>query len=240
MLLESPPGALMRRGAPAPQRSAPLPSVPIQTLPRESWMIVVTASDDRPSGASTRRNVPLRTESAARRITPPRRNPAQILPEQSSNRTLAELRPGVVGVALDLADRGHQRRDDVAAGGVVVAPDIAQERGAFDHPPRSLVEVVEHLEFQLRQVDAPAIEHELSLAHDRIHGDLSAYNVLYWRGAVTLIDFAQAVDPRHNDELYTLLERDIDALMTRTSMRPLLQGSISATFAALAGFGTRP
>jgi RIO kinase 1 len=53
---------------------------------------------------------------------------------------------------------------------------------------------------------------ELALAHDRIHGDLSAYNVLYWQGKVTLIDFAQAVDPRHNDELYALLERDIDRL----------------------------
>jgi RIO kinase 1 len=53
---------------------------------------------------------------------------------------------------------------------------------------------------------------ELALAHDRIHGDLSAYNVLYWQGAVAVIDFAQAVDPRHDDALYTLLERDIDRL----------------------------
>jgi RIO kinase 1 len=51
---------------------------------------------------------------------------------------------------------------------------------------------------------------ELALAHDRIHGDLSAYNILYWQGAITLIDFAQAVDPRHDDALYALLERDID------------------------------
>jgi RIO kinase 1 len=53
---------------------------------------------------------------------------------------------------------------------------------------------------------------ELALAHDRIHGDLSAYNVLYWQGQVTLIDFAQAVDPRHDDRLYALLERDIDRM----------------------------
>ncbi|HJZ47776.1 MAG TPA: RIO1 family regulatory kinase/ATPase [Roseiflexaceae bacterium] len=30
------------------------------------------------------------------------------------------------------------------------------------------------------------------LACDRIHGDLSAYDILYWQGAVTIIDFAQA------------------------------------------------
>jgi RIO kinase 1 len=51
---------------------------------------------------------------------------------------------------------------------------------------------------------------ELWLAHDRIHGDLSAYNVLYRPGAVTIIDFAQALDPRHNPEIYPLFERDIE------------------------------
>lgn len=50
---------------------------------------------------------------------------------------------------------------------------------------------------------------ELCLAHDRIHGDLSEYNILYWQGAVTLIDFAQAVDPHHNSEVFTLFARDI-------------------------------
>jgi len=53
---------------------------------------------------------------------------------------------------------------------------------------------------------------ELFLAHDRIHGDLSAYNILYWNGEVTIIDFAQAVDPRYNDAIYPLLERDVDRL----------------------------
>jgi RIO kinase 1 len=53
---------------------------------------------------------------------------------------------------------------------------------------------------------------ELALANDRVHGDLSAYNILYWRGAATIIDFAQAVDPRHDDGLYALLERYIDRL----------------------------
>ncbi len=51
---------------------------------------------------------------------------------------------------------------------------------------------------------------ELWLACDRIHGDLSAYNILYWQGKVTIIDFAQAVDPRHNPEVFPLLERDVE------------------------------
>lgn len=53
---------------------------------------------------------------------------------------------------------------------------------------------------------------ELFLAHDRIHGDLSAYNILYRDGRATIIDFAQAVDPRHNPDLFDLFARDIERL----------------------------
>lgn len=51
---------------------------------------------------------------------------------------------------------------------------------------------------------------ELWLACDRIHGDLSEYNMLYWQGAITIIDFAQAVDPRQDSAVYALLARDIE------------------------------
>ena len=51
---------------------------------------------------------------------------------------------------------------------------------------------------------------ELALKHGRIHGDLSAYNILYWQGVVTLIDFAQAVDPYHNSDVFSLLARDVE------------------------------
>ncbi len=51
---------------------------------------------------------------------------------------------------------------------------------------------------------------ECFLACDRIHGDLSAYNILYWEGRATIIDFAQAVDPRHGEGLFALFARDID------------------------------
>lgn len=50
---------------------------------------------------------------------------------------------------------------------------------------------------------------ELMLEHDMIHGDLSAYNVLYWEGEITVIDFPQVTDVRTNNSAYLLLSRDI-------------------------------
>ncbi len=44
---------------------------------------------------------------------------------------------------------------------------------------------------------------------DRIHGDLSPYNILYWSGAITIIDFPQAIDSRFNQNARDLLQRDI-------------------------------
>ncbi|HEY6284467.1 MAG TPA: RIO1 family regulatory kinase/ATPase [Ktedonobacteraceae bacterium] len=53
---------------------------------------------------------------------------------------------------------------------------------------------------------------ELALKHGRIHGDLSGYNILYWHESVTLIDFAQAVDPYHNSDVFSLFQRDIERI----------------------------
>ncbi len=53
---------------------------------------------------------------------------------------------------------------------------------------------------------------ELALGRNVIHSDLSSFNVLYWQGAVTLIDFPQAVDPRTNQNAYPLLQRDLENL----------------------------
>jgi RIO kinase 1 len=51
---------------------------------------------------------------------------------------------------------------------------------------------------------------ELMLSCDRIHGDLSPYNVLYHDGAVRIIDVPQAVDLRFNPNALDLLNRDLD------------------------------
>jgi RIO kinase 1 len=51
---------------------------------------------------------------------------------------------------------------------------------------------------------------ETALACNRVHGDLSAHNILYWDGRCVLIDFPQAVDPRFNSQAERLLRRDVD------------------------------
>ncbi len=63
-----------------------------------------------------------------------------------------------------------------------------------------------------RVFDVLMLNVELMLACDRVHGDLSAYNVLYHDSTVRIIDFPQAVDARFNTNAQTLLERDIEHL----------------------------
>ncbi len=50
---------------------------------------------------------------------------------------------------------------------------------------------------------------ELMLKHGVVHGDLSAYNILYWDGEITLIDFPQVVSLKNNSNARFILERDI-------------------------------
>jgi RIO kinase 1 len=50
---------------------------------------------------------------------------------------------------------------------------------------------------------------ELLLAHEFIHGDLSAYNILYWEGDITFIDFPQVVSPRINRNAFGIFQRDV-------------------------------
>lgn len=49
----------------------------------------------------------------------------------------------------------------------------------------------------------------LMLDHGWVHGDLSAYNILYWQGEVTLIDFPQIVAYENNPQAYNIFARDI-------------------------------
>jgi RIO kinase 1 len=50
---------------------------------------------------------------------------------------------------------------------------------------------------------------DLLLSNQRIHGDLSAYNILYWQGDMALIDFPQVVPPESNPAAWTIFLRDV-------------------------------
>ncbi|MBN1668239.1 MAG: hypothetical protein JW862_14195 [Anaerolineales bacterium] len=47
------------------------------------------------------------------------------------------------------------------------------------------------------------------LAVQRVHADLSAFNILYWQGELVLIDFPQAINPLRNPNAYLIFQRDL-------------------------------
>jgi len=50
---------------------------------------------------------------------------------------------------------------------------------------------------------------EIMLTQGYVHGDLSAYNILYWEGKITLIDFPQVTDATANRNARKILSRDV-------------------------------
>lgn len=50
----------------------------------------------------------------------------------------------------------------------------------------------------------------LFLSLNRIHADLSPFNILWWNGVPVIIDFPQSVDPRLNENAFNLLVRDLN------------------------------
>ena len=62
---------------------------------------------------------------------------------------------------------------------------------------------------------------ELLLSCDRVHGDLSAYNVLWWQGQPMIIDMPQSVEASSGPDAYELLRRDIANLCSYFERRGL-------------------
>lgn len=50
---------------------------------------------------------------------------------------------------------------------------------------------------------------DLMLAHGLVHGDLSAFNLLFWGGEITMIDFPQVIAAHSNHNGYEILRRDV-------------------------------
>jgi RIO kinase 1 len=50
---------------------------------------------------------------------------------------------------------------------------------------------------------------EVMLQNNRIHADLSAYNILFWEDEIMLIDFPQVIDPLQNKKAWSIFLRDV-------------------------------
>jgi RIO kinase 1 len=90
-------------------------------------------------------------------------------------------------------------------GSAILMEYIGDERG----PAPMLAEV--HLpQSEAQQAFETVINDiEALLRADIIHGDLSPFNVLYWRGETVIIDMPQAIDARLNRHGRELLARDV-------------------------------
>jgi RIO kinase 1 len=83
--------------------------------------------------------------------------------------------------------------------------DLSDSAPALNSVSLELDEAKELFERVVHNID-------LMLTHDRIHGDLSAYNILYWAGDITLIDFPQAVLPESNPASWNIFLRDVSRI----------------------------
>ena len=93
--------------------------------------------------------------------------------------------------------------------GAEAAPMLARVSMSREESSRCLRQIIDNIGLWLRC--------------DRIHGDLSAYNILYREGGVVVIDFPQAVDPRFNHNARHLLERDLENIcghFARSGLNP--------------------
>lgn len=102
------------------------------------------------------------------------------------------------------------------AGAAVPEPIAAGENAILmtyigdDKMPAPPLHTVELLDNEVQPLFDKTLDNiKLMLQHGMIHGDLSEYNILYWDGDITLIDFPQVVEVETNPSAEMILKRDI-------------------------------
>ncbi len=102
------------------------------------------------------------------------------------------------------------------AGAAVPQPIAASDnailmgyRGDVHQAASTLNEVALAPEEAPRLFDDALRNVELMLSRNMVHGDLSAYNILYWAGELTLIDFPQVVNVQGNSSARKIFARDV-------------------------------
>ena len=115
-----------------------------------------------------------------------------------------------IGQEYEILQQLHQAGADVprpvAQSGNTILMEYVGDR---DGPAPLLKSVSLEPKEARRLFDSLVDDVRLFLACNYIHADLSPYNVLYWRGELTIIDFPQAVDPRFNQQARPMLLRDL-------------------------------
>ena len=110
---------------------------------------------------------------------------------------------------IRLHDAGADMPKPLAQAGTTILMEYV---GDASRPAPTLHEVRLEPEQAGRMFDRLMRNVELFLACDRVHGDLSAYNILCWDGDCQIIDLPQSVDPNTKPSAFFLLSRDVERL----------------------------
>jgi RIO kinase 1 len=104
-----------------------------------------------------------------------------------------------------------------AAGAAVPEPVAVSSNGVLmaycgdlGVPARHLVDVRLERDEAHELFDEVMQNVEIMLKLRMIHGDLSAYNILYYEGEITLIDFPQVTDSVYNPNAFVIFQRDVE------------------------------
>lgn len=108
---------------------------------------------------------------------------------------LRDLSAAGADVPVPLAAHDNALLMEYVGDAARAAPTLHSVRPGTDEAPALLRRILHNV--------------ELMLTRQMVHGDLSAYNILYWEGAIALIDFPQAVNSIANPYARELLYRDV-------------------------------
>lgn len=103
---------------------------------------------------------------------------------------------------------GPDKVDLGDAGRVVLMEFIGDDRGPAPRLSDVTLEPDEASDAFRQSVDIATALYGLG----KVHGDLSTYNLLWWKGRVVAIDFPQMVDLNENSNAHVLLTRDVTNL----------------------------
>ncbi len=115
-----------------------------------------------------------------------------------------------VGREFDLLSQLNYAGADVPAPYACTETAILMEYLGTEDEPATQLQHAEFAEGEADELFDTILDNiELFIRENVVHGDLSAFNILYHEGRIAIIDFPQAVDARNNTSAKDLLQRDL-------------------------------